>query len=170
MTLFKYAGIKTNDVANAPGISVSVYLQGCPHHCDGCFNPETWDFNGGIDFTDNTMKELLIAMRENGIKRNLCILGGEPLCPQNREHTLYIIEQVLTAYPDTPVYIWTGYLIEDLFLEEDNTLKTIFNKIDYIIDGPFIKEEKDLTLKMRGSRNQRIFNMKEIFYDTKIKL
>ena len=113
------------------------------------------------------MKELLIAMRENGIKRNLCILGGEPLCPQNREHTLYIIEQVLTAYPDTPVYIWTGYLIEDLFLEEDKTLKSIFNKIDYIIDGPFIKEEKDLTLKMRGSRNQRIFNMKEIFYDTK---
>lgn len=161
MTLFKYAGIKTNDVANAPGISVSVYLQGCPHHCKGCFNPETWDFNGGMEFTEKTMSNLIAAMRENGIKRNLCILGGEPLCPQNREQTLYIIEQVLTAYPDTPVYVWTGYLIEDLFAEEDETLKSIFDKTYCIVDGPFIEEGRDLTLKMRGSRNQRIIYMKE---------
>lgn len=86
---YKYAGIKYNDVANAPGISVSVYVQGCEHHCKGCFNPETWDFNGGKDFQIKDMVNIVKGLQENNIKRNLCILGGEAV--HHQEHSVYLL-------------------------------------------------------------------------------
>lgn len=158
---YKYAGIKYNDVANAPGISVSVYVQGCEHYCKGCFNPETWDFNGGKNFYPDDLNNIIQGLQENGIKRNLCILGGEPLHPKNIPLTFYIISHVRDAVPDTSIYIWTGYRVEELQerAKQEVFLHTILRNIDYLIDGPFIEEQKDLRLAMRGSANQRIFHL-----------
>lgn len=158
MIIGKYNTIKYNDVANAPGISVSIYLQGCLHHCEGCFNPETWDFNGGQDLTEELLNDLFEnKINKNGIKRSLCILGGEPLCEENKLTTLTLAS--MAKKYDIDVYVWTGYTLEEL--EKTDFLFELFENIDYLIDGPFIEEERDLTLKMRGSRNQRIIDIKK---------
>ncbi|MBR4983830.1 MAG: anaerobic ribonucleoside-triphosphate reductase activating protein [Lachnospiraceae bacterium] len=156
--LRRYNTIKYNDVANAPGISVSIYLQGCPHHCKGCFNPETWDYNGGQELTEDLLENLFQnKINKNGIKRSLCILGGEPLCEENIA-TTYTLASMAKSY-GVNVYIWTGYVFEEL--EKTDLLFEIFENTDYLIDGPFIEEEKDITLKMRGSRNQRVIDIKK---------
>lgn len=153
----RYNTIKFNDVANAPGIAVSVYLQGCPHHCDGCFNPETWNFEGGQEFSYDTLKSIINGLTANGIERSLCILGGEPLCPENQFLTDLIITEVKKELPQTKIYIWTGYIYEDLIkYQTSELLKSILSNTYCIIDGPFVKEERDITLQMRGSKNQRI--------------
>lgn len=158
MIIGKYNTIKYNDVANAPGISVSIYLQGCLHHCEGCFNPETWDFNGGQDLTEELLNDLFEnKINKNGIKRSLCILGGEPLCEENKLTTLTLAS--MAKKYDIDVYVWTGYTLEEL--EKTDFLFELFENIDYLIDGPFIEKEKDLTLKMRGSRNQRVIDIKK---------
>ena len=160
----KYAELKLNDIANAPGIAISLYVQGCPHHCKGCFNQETWDFEGGKEFTDKELNTIIMNLRKHGIKRSLCILGGEPLCDENVPLTNYVISEVKKIYPDTPIYIWTGYLLERVIerAENNENLKEILKQVDYIVDGPFKEELKDLRLKMRGSSNQRIIPIKEI--------
>lgn len=159
--LGRYNTIKYNDVANAPGISVSVYLQGCPHHCKGCFNSETWDFQAGQRFTTEILSDIFNnKINANGIRRNLCILGGEPMAKQNLFSTLHLVKAANMT--KTPCYIWTGFLFEDLLKEAQTNavIAEILETTDFLIDGPFIEEEKDLTLKMRGSRNQRIWDMK----------
>ena len=108
----RYAGIDFNDMSAAPGISVSVFLQGCPHHCKGCHNPETWDFDGGKEFTFETMQNILAGLCANNINRSLAIMGGEPLCEQNAFLTLLIIEEVKKHNPKTKIYIWSGYTYE----------------------------------------------------------
>lgn len=158
MILGRYNTIKYNDVANAPGIAISIYLQGCPHHCKGCFNPETWDFNGGQDLTEELLTDLFEnKINKNGIKRSLCILGGEPLCEENELTTLALASMAKKYNVD--VYVWTGYVFEEL--EKTDFLFELFENVDYLIDGPFIEEERDITLKMRGSRNQRIIDIKK---------
>lgn len=158
MIIGKYNTIKYNDVANAPGIAVSIYLQGCPHHCKGCFNPETWDFNGGQNLTTEILEDIFEnKINKNGIKRSLCILGGEPLCEENELTTLTLAS--MAKKHDIDVYVWTGYVLEEL--EKTDFLFELFENIDYLIDGPFIEEERDITLKMRGSRNQRIIDIKK---------
>ena len=158
MILGKYNSINYNDTANAPGFAVSIYLQGCPHHCKGCFNPETWDFNGGQELTEELLNDLFQnKINKNGIKRSLCILGGEPLCKENELTTLALASMAKKYNVD--VYIWTGYVLEEL--EKTGLLFEIFENADYLIDGPFIEEEKDITLKMRGSRNQRVIDIKK---------
>lgn len=156
-----YATIKFNDIANAEGICVSVFLQGCPHKCEGCFNPETWRFDGGKEFTIDTLKEIINGLTANGIHRNLCILGGEPLCYENAFLTYMIISEVKSKLPDTKIFIWTGYTYEYLknSLIHDK-IPLILDTADYLIDGPFIYTQKDITLKMRGSKNQRIWDLK----------
>ena len=110
----RYATIKFNDIANAPGISVSVYLQGCPHHCPKCFNPETWNFNGGLEFTSETLDSIIKGLTANNITRSLCILGGEPLCAENAFLTALIIKEVKEKLPNTKIYVWTGYTYDNL--------------------------------------------------------
>ena len=156
----RYAGINYNDVSNGEGISLSVFLQGCPHRCDGCFNPETWDFDGGKEFTSIELQNIVKKINANGIERNLSILGGEPLCPQNLEQTVLIIRAVKQAYPQTPVYIWTGYTYEYLMKHLDINMAYVLDNTDVLIDGPFVKELKDLTLPLRGSSNQRVLQLK----------
>ena len=108
----KYNTIKYNDVANAPGVAVSVYLQGCPHHCYNCFNPETWALDGGLEFTQDTLNDIVKGLTAFGVHRSLCILGGEPLCEENAFTTLLIIKTVKEKLPDTKIYIWSGYLYD----------------------------------------------------------
>ena len=152
----RYAKIKTNDTANIQGISVSVYLQGCPYHCRGCFNPETWDFMGGQEFTIETLHTIIAALTDNNIHRDLCILGGEPLCQDNLFLTYMIVDTVLKEVPNTKIYIWTGNTIENLQKDDNPKMKEILNKIHCLIDGPYIDELRDITLHMRGSSNQRV--------------
>ena len=160
---YKYNGIIKNDFSAAPGVSTTIFVQGCPHKCFNCHNPETWSFNGGQEFTTETMQEVLDALKANGIKRSLSIMGGEPLCPQNIPLTLYIIDNVIKELPEIEIYVWTGYLYEELLQSTDTALKTILGLINVLIDGPYIDSERDITLKMRGSRNQRIINLKEVY-------
>lgn len=151
----RYAGIIKNDFSAAPGISVTFFTQGCPHRCEGCHNPETWDFEGGEEVTHDTILEIIEAITANGLHRNLCIMGGEPLCPENQFLTNLIINSVKEKLPDTKIYLWTGYCLEDLDMS-NNRIKSILEQVDCIIDGPYDKTKRDVSLFMRGSSNQRI--------------
>lgn len=158
----RYAGIIKNDISAAPGICLTFFTQGCPFHCVGCHNPETWDFNGGKEFTNEVLNDIIKSLKANGINRTLCIMGGEPLCEQNLNVVLEVITHVKEVYSDTKVYIWTGYTIEELDQRvDDEELKEILYFTDCIVDGRFIFEKRDITLPMRGSSNQRIIYLKE---------
>lgn len=158
----QYAGIIKNDIAAGEGMNVTFFVQGCPFHCEGCHNPQTWDFLGGREFTIDTLNDLTNAIQANGIKRNLSIMGGEPLCQENIFLTQMVIAHIKSKYPDIKIYLWTGYTYEELIERDKPKTNWILNNIDYLIDGPFILAERDITLPMRGSRNQRILNMKEM--------
>lgn len=151
----RYAGIIKNDFSAAPGTSVTFFTQGCPHRCEGCHNPETWDFEGGEEVTHDTILEVIEAITANGLHRNLCIMGGEPLCPENQFLTNLIINSVKEKLPDTKIYLWTGYCLEDLDTN-NNRVKSILEQVDCLIDGPYDKTKRDVSLFMRGSSNQRI--------------
>ena len=151
----RYAGIIKNDFSAAPGTSVTFFTQGCPHRCEGCHNPETWDFEGGEEVTHDTILEVIEAITANGLYRNLCIMGGEPLCPENQFLTNLIINSVKEKLPDTKIYLWTGYCLEDLDMS-NNRVKSILEQVDCLIDGPYDKTKRDVSLFMRGSSNQRI--------------
>ena len=157
----RYAGVNFNDMSAAPGISVSVFLQGCPHHCKGCHNPETWDFDGGKEFTFDTLQSIVKGINANDIKRSLCIMGGEPLCDQNAFLTLLIIEEVKKNHPDTKIYIWSGYTHKQLKNNSNPHIKRSLEMCDVLIDGPYIESLRDITLEMRGSSNQDIIILKE---------
>lgn len=152
----KYAGLIKNDLANAPGVCVSFFVQGCPHHCPGCFNKETWNFNKGKEFTQETLDSILSALTANNIHRDFCLLGGEPLCPDNLFLSLLVISTIKEKLPDTKIYIWTGYTYEELMKMADSRINKLLNLTYCLIDGPFIQKQRDITLQMRGSHNQRI--------------
>lgn len=153
----RLAKIKPNDIANGEGVVVSVFVQGCPHHCKGCFNVETWDFNGGREFECEDYRKILDMLDADGVKRNLSILGGEPMAKENILGVLYLINYIKTHRPDTKVYLWSGYTYEQIQeMYGEDILKGF---VDVLIDGRFIEEQKDLTLKLRGSKNQRIIEI-----------
>ena len=157
----RYAGIIKNDVAAGKGVCVTFFVQGCSQHCPGCHNPQTWDFDGGYEFTQDTMDNIIKALNANNVQRNFCIMGGEPLHPNNLFLTNLVISEVKKKYPDIKIYVWTGYLYEDLLVKNEKLLQNILQNIDVLIDGPFIKSQRDITLPMRGSKNQRIIELKE---------
>lgn len=152
----RYAGIIPNDLSAAPGVCVTFFTQGCPHHCPGCHNPETWDYDGGKEFEGNTVDKIYNYLTANGVHRDLCIMGGEPLCPENQFLTLLVCNTIKDKLPDTKIYIWTGYTLEELNKDSNTRISQILEKTDAIIDGRYIAAERDITLPMRGSRNQRI--------------
>ena len=152
----RIAKIKYNDTVDGEGICVSLWTQGCSHHCEGCHNPETWDENGGYEISLEDLKKTIIeAIPANGIKRNFSVLGGEPFSPNNISNIAKILEEVRKVYPDIKIFVWTGYKLEQLLKLYDNMNKILSN-IDVLIDGPFILKQRDITLKLRGSSNQRI--------------
>ena len=153
----RYSAIIPNDVSNGEGVCVSFFVQGCPHHCEGCFNPETWDFEGGQPYSIETKWEIIKAISANGFERNFSVLGGEPLAVNNLSMTEEVITAVRTAYPHITIYLWTGFLLTDLVSANNPKVESILSKIDYLIDGPFEESNKDLSLKWRGSSNQNIW-------------
>lgn len=155
----RYADVIWNDIAADDGLCVSFYTQGCPHHCPGCHNPQTWDFEGGKEFPASLLDELIIRLNAQGIQRPLCILGGEPLCNENLFLTNLLVSTVREKSPHTKILIWTGYTYEELEKNGSPHMKNILANVNTIIDGPYIQEERDVTLKMRGSRNQRIIDI-----------
>ena len=148
----RYAGLETNDIINGEGVCVSFWTQGCPHKCVGCHNPETWDYDKGLELPNDIRGQIIKAISANGLTRNFSVLGGEPLCKNNLALTLDIVSAVRIAYPKIKIFLWTGYTKEELDLEQVEVLKYI----DVLIDGPFIQELRDTTLKLRGSSNQRV--------------
>lgn len=150
-----------NDVVDTDaGICVSVWLQGCPFHCKGCHNPDTWDFNGGIEIEEQELLNMTLdAISANGIKRNLSILGGEPLCAQNLNFTEFLIDKVKQEYKNIRIFLWTGFEFSQL--SANSKYDFILNNVDTLITGPFIQEQRDITLPLRGSRNQQIWRKKE---------
>lgn len=153
----RYTKIKPNDVINGEGVCVSVWTQGCPHHCKGCFNVETWNFNGGYKWKPEDKDRVLELLDKNGVHRNLSILGGEPLCSENIDGVLELCTYIKKHRPETNIYIWSGYTFEQLEVMYDCSL---FN-FDVLIDGKFEEDKKDIRLKMRGSSNQRIIDVKK---------
>lgn len=147
----RYAKVRAEDISNGPGIRVSIYVQGCSHHCPGCFNPETWDFNGGKPFTQNAKTQFLKLAEPKKIV-GFSILGGEPL--QQGSDMLDLVKSMKERYPDKTIWMWTGYKYENL---NDEQLE-IIKYIDVLVDGEFIETEKCPNKKFKGSNNQRIID------------
>ncbi|HQO79017.1 MAG TPA: anaerobic ribonucleoside-triphosphate reductase activating protein [Thermodesulfobacteriota bacterium] len=149
-----YAEIKKVDIANGPGVRVSLFVSGCRNHCKGCFNPETWDFDYGRPFTRETEDEIIEALRPSWIQ-GLSILGGEPTEEENAAVLIPFLKRVRAALPDKDIWLYSGYTYEALRDKEILTL------VDVMVDGPFLLEQKDAGLAFRGSRNQRIIDLRE---------
>lgn len=155
----RYSKITTYDINNGLGFRVSVFFQGCPFRCNGCFNPETWDINGGFEYTEETRDQILDLCNSNHIA-GLSILGGEPFIKENLEGLLDLVKIFKEKYPDKNIWIWTGYKLQDLIDFSDLT-RNILSYLDYLVDGQFILSEKDLKLLFRGSSNQTIWENKD---------
>lgn len=162
----RYADIHKMNISDGPGIGVSLYVQGCALHCPGCFNEGTWDFDGGKEYTNDTMDTILDLLKPEWMTR-LSILGGEPLCPANYKELVkltYLAHEENKDKPNFKVWMWTGRTYENLMAEinsepdrkHPHPLELVLKGVDYLVDGPFIQDKKDLTLKWRGSSNQRI--------------
>ena len=149
----KYGAIKPVDIADGPGVRVSLFVSGCRNHCKGCFQPQTWDFDYGKEFTIETLGELLDALNHPYIK-GLTILGGDPFEPENLPTVCKICQDVKSAYPNKTIWVYTGYHYEDFKQHE------IMNHIDVLVDGQFVEELKNLSISYRGSTNQRIIDVK----------
>lgn len=150
----RYNTIRQLDISNGKGIGISIFIQGCEFFCKGCFNTVAQDFEGGNEFTEQTMELLLECAKPDYID-HLSILGGEPLHPRNLPEVLKLTKKFKEKYPDKTVWLWTGYLLEDVF---ENLVDS---EIDVVVDGRFVEELKDLRLKYRGSSNQRVIDLKE---------
>lgn len=155
----RYADVIWNDIVAGDGLCVSFYTQGCPHRCPGCHNPQTWNFEGGKEFPASLLNEIVEKLNAQGIKRSLCILGGEPLCTENLFLTTLLMRTVREKLPDTKIYIWTGYTYEELQKSESPHMQYVLANVNTLIDGLYIHEQRDISLKMRGSRNQRIIDI-----------
>ena len=157
-----YATIKKHDIANGTGIRVSLFVSGCTHHCKGCFNPETWDFNYGSEYTEATENEILQALAPSYIK-GLTLLGGEPFEPQNHPTLLKLCKKVKEQYPNKTIWCYTGYNYEmDILagrLGDHEITDALIHLIDVLVDGPFVEAKKDLRLRFKGSSNQRIIDV-----------
>ena len=168
-----YSGIKTHDVANGIGIRVSLFVSGCTHHCKGCFNPETWDFCYGEPFTEKEEEKIIEALAPSFIK-GFSLLGGEPFEPQNQKALLPLLEKIKKAYPEKDIWCYTGYTMDEELLKKSRARTELTDKmlafIDVLVDGEFVEDEKDLNIRFRGSRNQRIIDVKETLKTGKLVL
>lgn len=160
-----YGEIKKTDIANGDGVRVTLFVSGCRVHCPGCFNKQTWDFCYGNTFTLQTEEEILCALKPDYIS-GLTVLGGEPFEPENQTELAPFLEKVRAAFPDKTIWCYTGYNYDTDIKNPEGKKHTPFTDrmlscIDVLVDGPFVAEQKDISLKFRGSKNQRIINLKE---------
>ena len=168
-----YAAIKDCDIANGPGVRVSLFVSGCTHHCKGCFNEVAWDFQYGQPFTKDTIREILTMLSRDYI-RGLTLLGGEPFEPQNQPSLLELLRQVKQTYPNKTVWAFSGYLFDTQILAKKlgswSVTQELLSYIDVLVDGPFVLEKKDLSLRFRGSSNQRIIDVPASLRENRIVL
>lgn len=158
----KYAGLNKNDFTDGGGVCVSLWVQGCPFRCLNCHNPETWDFNGGIEVPTDLRGQIIKAISANGITRNFSILGGEPLCDENLDFVLHVTAAVRSAYPNIKIYIWTGFTYRELLDKNDERINKILSLSNFLIDGRYEDSLRDTTLYLRGSSNQNIIELDKI--------
>ena len=163
-----YADIKQYDVANGQGVRLSVFVSGCPHHCKGCFNEETWDYNYGVPFTEETITDITHILENHiDIYDGITILGGEPLCQENISVVSKLVSEIISKFPILTIWIYTGYTLEEISKlyesspDKSSALHSILRSIDILVDGRFVESKKSLKLKFRGSSNQRIINVPE---------
>ena len=158
----KYNKIRKMDISNGPGVRVSIFMQGCAFHCENCFNKETWDFNGGTDFTEETIKKVLELCDKDFIV-GLSILGGEPMHPNNIDGTTALAKAFKEKFPNKNLWVWSGYLFD-----KDLKDKEVLKYIDVLVDGQFINNLHNPTLKWKGSSNQRVIDVQKSLKNNKI--
>lgn len=176
----RYAQIRSLDVSNGKGCGVALFVQGCDRHCKNCFNPETWEFNGGKEWTEETKNEFLELIDRPYIKR-VSILGGEPLAGQNLDDVLSLVKEIRISFPEKSIWLYSGftwdYIIGGIaydeqgaffFIEEDKLRYEIVTNVDVFVDGEYIDEQRDITLKWRGSKNQRVIDTKKSLEQGKV--
>lgn len=168
-----YGEIKKYDIADGPGVRVSLFVSGCTHCCEGCFNSQTWDFNFGKPFTEETEEEILKAMSPSHIS-GFTLLGGEPFEPQNQKVIVELLRKIKKAYPDKNIWCYTGYLFDRDLLGESRArceyTDEMLSMIDVLVDGEFIVEKRNLMLNFRGSSNQRIILVQQSLKEEKVVL
>lgn len=154
-----YADIRPIDVANGLGIRVSIFVSGCTHRCEECFNPETWDFQYGTPFGEAEIQAILGHLDKEYIQ-GLSLLGGEPFAPQNQEAVLALVLRVRQQFPQKDIWCYTGYLFEALAAGEvGQHSRQLLEQLDVMVDGPFVIGQKSLSLRFRGSENQRLIHV-----------
>lgn len=171
-----YASIREMDISNGESIGVALFVQGCHFHCKNCFNSETWDFNGGKEWTEDIKNKFLKLIDKPYINR-ISILGGEPLADENVENVLKLVNEIRISFPNKNIWIYSGYTIEEAIKKtgltyNDIQLKrfNILKQCDVLVDGRYIDSERDITLKWRGSKNQRVIDLKKTYQEKRIVL
>lgn len=173
----RYASIRSMDISNGEGVGVSLFVQGCHFHCYSCFNQETWDFNGGKEWTENIKNKFMKLIDQPYISR-ISFLGGEPLADENVKTVFKIIEEIRSTYPDKKIWLYTGYVWEYIFRRTSSFISkdsaTNFKRretiklCDVVVDGQFINSQKDMNLRFKGSSNQRVIDVQESLGEHKI--
>lgn len=154
-----YAAIKNCDIANGPGVRVSLFVSGCTHHCPGCFNEVAWDFDYGEPFTEEVMDKIVDMMRPDYIK-GLTLLGGEPFEPQNQQGIVQLLRKVKAQLPQKSIWAFSGYLFDkDILSGRLGDTREYLSYLDVLVDGPFVEAKKNLSLRFRGSENQRLIDV-----------
>jgi len=165
----RYASIRSMDISNGEGVGVSLFVQGCHFHCKNCFNQDTWDFSGGKEWNREIEDEFMKLVNRPYIKR-VSLLGGEPLADENVLDIMRLINRIKTECPDKKIWCYTGYTWEQIFpivnpylnlTQAEMTRQNVVKNCDILVDGRFVEEEKDLSLEFRGSKNQKIIDVKE---------
>lgn len=160
----RYNKIRKMDISNGPGIRVSIFMQGCAFNCKNCFNPETHDFNGGEEFTDKTVERIIsLCANENVV--GLSVLGGEPMHPKNIDGTMRLAKAFKEKYPDKTVWAWTGYLFDEYLSD-----KEVCRYLDVVVDGQYVEELHNPSLKWKGSSNQRVIDVQKSLEEGKVVL
>lgn len=158
----QYNKIRKMDISNGPGVRVSIFMQGCTFNCKACFNPETHDFNGGKEFTKDTINRVL-ELCENENIQGLSILGGEPMHPKNIEGTTELAKVFKEKFPNKTIWSWTGFLFD-----KDLKDKEVLKYIDVLVDGQYVEELRDPKLKYSGSSNQRVIDVQKSLKENKV--
>lgn len=154
-----YATIKNCDIANGPGVRVSLFVSGCTHRCKGCFNEEAWDFAFGQPFTEDTIQQIVDMLRPSYI-RGLTLLGGEPFEPENQPGVLALLRRIKAELPEKSVWAFSGYLFDrDILSGRLGDTREYLSYLDVLVDGPFVESKKNLSLRFRGSENQRLIDV-----------
>lgn len=173
----KYAQIRSMDISNGEGVGVSLFVQGCDRHCFNCFNSETWNFNGGKEWTEETKNKFMELIDRPYIKR-VSFLGGECLAEQNLDEVLKLVHKIRISFPDKTIWLYTGYSYSEIFRGQSSYLsqegvnnfkrRKIIKLCDVLVDGEYIDEQKDITLAWRGSKNQKVIDVKQSLAQNKV--